>query len=348
MADSADDQGEDNGVLFWVNKSGFPLDKFTWDRMWDHVEKIHPEGEKIVINIMNRSLKPVPMPQVPINFSKTATVVDKVDTIQKYMKELQYNHTGTQFFEIRKNRPLSGLMDVAKEMVRESLPIKCLEAVVLGIHLTNGMPGIERFPISFKTSFNGNYHRHVVLGIYHAGKFGSIGMSRRDDLAYKALTFKSLSDLVFDFHGSYKSYWHTVKKTKVGSPISHDPHSFEQIAWKTLHLKMNTLTQTEAVKDIERHSKEIRAQSRLRDMYSTGGSTRKAKPVSVGPTSPRKSLTIPPSPDRKERRSLTTVERSPATVERPQAHLQISTHHSDSLQMEDKISDKLKDYQIRI
>jgi len=56
--------------------------------------------------------------------------------------------------------------------------------------LTNGMMGMERFAISFKTQFNSNVHRHVVLGIYHAGRYGAIGMSRRDDLMYKPLHFK--------------------------------------------------------------------------------------------------------------------------------------------------------------
>ena len=34
--------------------------------------------------------------------------------------------------------------ETAKEMIKESLPIKCLEAVILGIYLTNGVPGLER------------------------------------------------------------------------------------------------------------------------------------------------------------------------------------------------------------
>ena len=52
------------------------------------------------------------------------------------------------------------------------------------------MIGVERFPISFKTAFNGNCHRHVVLGIYNSGRYGALGMSRREDLMYKPLVYK--------------------------------------------------------------------------------------------------------------------------------------------------------------
>ena len=32
--------------------------------------------------------------------------------------------------------------------------------------------------------------RHVVLGVYHAGLFGALGLSRRQDLMYKPLEYK--------------------------------------------------------------------------------------------------------------------------------------------------------------
>ncbi|XP_074674036.1 tubulinyl-Tyr carboxypeptidase 2 isoform X2 [Strix aluco] len=186
------------------------------------------------------------------------SIPEWLQAIQTYMKMLQYNHTGTQFFEIRKTRPLSGLMETAKEMTRESLPIKCLEAVILGIYLTNGQPSVERFPISFKTHFSGNYFHHVVLGIYCNGRYGSLGMSRRSDLMDKPLTYRTLSDLIFEFEDSYKKYLHTVKKVKIGLYVPHEPHSFQPIEWKQLVLNVSKMMRTEVRKELEKFARDMR------------------------------------------------------------------------------------------
>nr|XP_058929416.1 tubulinyl-Tyr carboxypeptidase 2 isoform X5 [Kogia breviceps] len=150
------------------------------------------------------------------------------------------------------------LMETAKEMTRESLPIKCLEAVILGIYLTNGQPSIERFPISFKTYFSGNYFHHVVLGIYCSGRYGSLGMSRRAELMDKPLTFRTLSDLIFDFEDSYKKYLHTVKKVKIGLYVPHEPHSFQPIEWKQLVLNVSKMLRADIRKELEKYARDMR------------------------------------------------------------------------------------------
>ena len=98
-------------------------------------------------------------------------------------------------------------MEIAKEMIQESLPIKCLEAVILSIYLTSTLTNLQRFTIGFKTKFRGMYYRHVVLGVHHNGSYGSLGLSRRKELMYKPLEYKVSVLVVFGFQ-NYD--WHNT------------------------------------------------------------------------------------------------------------------------------------------
>lgn len=246
---------------FYVNRTGFPIKDFVWERMWEHVQNVHPNGFGTSMKIRgNVTLPKVPVPNLP-NFTYGMDVSTKLELIQKYLSELKYNHTGTQFFEIRKDRPLCGLMESAKEMIRESLPIKCLEATILALHLTNGIPGLQRFTIGFKTQTNTSWLSHVVLGVYYNGKFGALGLSRRDDLMYKPLEFKTLHGLIENFKTSYNKYFHVLKKIKISYPIAHDPHSCERINWKYLTISGDKLTTEKKVAMLERFSRELKTMS---------------------------------------------------------------------------------------
>ncbi|XP_073494205.1 tubulinyl-Tyr carboxypeptidase 1 isoform X2 [Phyllobates terribilis] len=232
--------------------------------------------------------------------------------------QLRYNHTGTQFFEIKKTRPLTGLMDLAKEMTKEALPIKCLEAVILGLYLTNHISGLERFPVSFKTQFGGGCFRHIVLALHWGGHYGAIGISRREDLMYKPLQHRTLNDLMVDFQDAYARCWHMLKKIKIGPYVSHDPHSVEQIDWKHSVLDVQELGAEGLRRELERHSREMRLR------------------IIKGPPSPPKERRreVTPSPQRGQA--------SPQRRERPERR------PSGEKPVDPKTLPDLSSYQIRV
>ena len=57
--------------------------------------------------------------------------------------------------QVRKQRPMSRILETAREITRLSLPIKCVEAVFLAAYLTQGQRELERVPLSFKSSVDG-------------------------------------------------------------------------------------------------------------------------------------------------------------------------------------------------
>lgn len=138
------------------------------------------------------------------------------------------------------------------------------EYFIINSYLTNHMPTLDRFPISFKTYFSGNYFHHIVLGVNIGGRYGALGISRREDLMYKAPTFRTLSELIFDYEEAYRCCWHTLKKVKLGQCVSHDPHSVEQIEWKHSVLDVEKLSREDFRKELERHSRDMRLKVRGR------------------------------------------------------------------------------------
>lgn len=262
---------------FLINRSGLPFDELTWAELWEFASHLYPEARITLREIQSAPLlQDVPFPAVPsIALAKErGRVVEYLTEVQKYMTRLTYNHTGTQFFETRPNSSMITLMDTARSMVREALPIKCMEAIVLSIYLTNGVPCLGRFPINFKSELpqarlGGNrdtrrYFYHVVLGMTYGSKFGATGLSRRTTLMDKPLEYSSLFDLIEEFDKCYKDCGHRLIKVRVGGLVSHDPHSITTIPWKGTTIYPRDEQPVDIKAKVEKYSRELKSSLRVK------------------------------------------------------------------------------------
>jgi hypothetical protein len=80
----------------------------------------------------------------PPQILKSMLIHEKIAKIQSYITLLTYNFVSEPFWDIRKSFTVTKLTNMALEMIKFGLPIKCLEAVVLAIHLTTGIQGLDR------------------------------------------------------------------------------------------------------------------------------------------------------------------------------------------------------------
>lgn len=188
----------------------------------------------------------------------------KLARVQAFLCALQYNHTGTQFFEVRKSRPFHGLMETARLMIREALPIKCLEAVIVAALLTSSdywdsSSAIERIPVSFKTDCEGHVYRHIVLAVHISERsqhrFGCVGLSRRANLMFRPLHYASLSALVLDFVSAYAQHSHRLLKVKIGLPLPHASSSSQQVVWDAFEERVGP----DVAREIDRFARDLRS-----------------------------------------------------------------------------------------
>lgn len=73
--------------------------------------------------------------------------------LQAVISSLQYNYAHGYFYNVSKARPLSAILATAAAILRDPLPIKCIEAVFLGMLLTQGWSQgeLQRLPVGFKS-----------------------------------------------------------------------------------------------------------------------------------------------------------------------------------------------------
>ena len=201
------------------------------------------------------SLKRPPYPERPV-FTAKMSVRARLVAVQQFIKEFEYNHTGANYFTKRRDRGLKHVSLTAKDIIREALPIQCVEAVFLACYLTAEMKEVERFPLSFKSNMGGRMFRHIVLAVEHQGKWGALGISRRDTLMYKELKFSSLSALVLHFKDSYAGCCHELVKVYVGLPFAHDVFSSVPVKWRVLRASLQATNSEQVAAALDRYAKD--------------------------------------------------------------------------------------------
>ena len=184
----------------------------------------------------NKDLPRPPYPTLP-NMNAPAPMSAKVAAVQAYIEKLSYNFTGVNYFDVRKHRPMGRILETGREITRQALPIKCVEAVFVGAYLTQGLKELERVPFSFRSQIDGVTYKHIVLALKHNSKWGSIGLSRRRELYYKDLVYDSFAELFLEYKRSYERVFHTLRRVKVGLPLPHEVHAGEIICWSYISVK---------------------------------------------------------------------------------------------------------------
>jgi hypothetical protein len=197
--------------------------------------------------------EPPPLPSLP-DLHHSLSTIQKLQVIQRYISAFQYNFSGQPFVKMQKSRGMIHISSCAQEIIRVGLPIQCIEAVFLACFLTSSLPTVDRIPISFKSKCGENIHRHIVLGLRHNGKWGSIGISRRTTLMGKDCIYDSLSDLVLEFKKCYEQCYHHLITVYVGLPFSHDVFCDMPIKWRALRVNTRKKVEKNMIGELEIYS----------------------------------------------------------------------------------------------
>lgn len=228
---------------------------------------------------------PPPLPVIPTWSKDVSTRLRQLQTFLR--SSFEYNHLGCEFHPISKQRVFSRLMQQAREMIREGLPLKCLEAVVLTTFLTREWKEIERIPLRFKTRAGGHTYWHIVLAVAMTNnngttRYGSVGLSRRCTLDYRPLVFSSLSALVESFRDAYQEVEHRIHMITVGLPMARKEHSNERVAWHFLQLPV---AQLEMMKTVSTMPSELAISATATSATSTTAGVTSTNVPTAGSTS---------------------------------------------------------------
>lgn len=230
-----------------TNGDGRGAEAKTAPTIFERLKCTEPQTEEelrvLIASLKGRDDLPFRAKPKPPMFSSTKKTPAKkrLARLQRYIDEFQYNHTGTRYFRTPKHLGFKRMVQTAKSIMHDALPIQCLEATFLSAFLTCSMIDLERIPVSFKSYVNGRMFRHIILAVrsVESGLWGAMGISRKATLAYRPLEFEGLGSLIYDFVNAYETCWHSVKKVYVGFPFPHDAHSSLPHRWRAISFRLD-------------------------------------------------------------------------------------------------------------
>ncbi|KAJ9443557.1 hypothetical protein DIPPA_29937 [Diplonema papillatum] len=79
---------------------------------------------------------------------------------------------------------------------------------------------------------------HLVIGLYRAGRFGAVGISRHPGLHNKPMTFLSLADLVWDFAQHYREDRQQLLSVRLGDGIPHAVAGDHRPVWRRTEIRL--------------------------------------------------------------------------------------------------------------
>lgn len=161
-----------------------------------------------------------------------------LSNIQTYISSFEYNFTSEKYNEMRKDLGMKRIVTIARGIIKNSLPIRCVEATFVAAYLTSGVKGLTRVPVHFRSNLNGTIYRHIVLVIEYKNTFGALGLSRKNTLMDKPLKFKSLFEILENYRKSYEDCNHSLEYIAVGLPFSHSYWCLHPIRWRVLKLDL--------------------------------------------------------------------------------------------------------------
>lgn len=146
-------------------------------------------------------LPEIPRPKVPDLSDRNQSMFTKLVKIQNFINSFEYNYIDQHFFDITRLRPLKSIISTAKEIINDCLPIRCVEGTFLAIYFTQELEDVERFSVFFETEMTATraIYRHIVLVVRFKSKYGALGLSRKEDLYYKPLSYGCLSEILREY-----------------------------------------------------------------------------------------------------------------------------------------------------